>query len=176
MPVALYSVWSCSSGDVLVMTNWVHYKMSDNLQTTQCVFLLMITCWFWLKFPWNWHIVNKISTLHLVMPHCCLGMIQTNDGQANLNICRAQWVKLHAGVYIHPWGLVFNTLRPRQNGRHFPDDIFKCIFLNENEWIPIKISLKLVPKCQINIIPSFFQIMAWHRPGNKPLSEAMMVS
>ena len=26
----------------------------------------------------------------------------------------------------------FNTLRPRQDGRHFPDDIFKCIFLNEN--------------------------------------------
>ena len=25
-----------------------------------------------------------------------------------------------------------NTLRPRHNGRHFPDDIFKCIFLNEN--------------------------------------------
>ena len=25
-----------------------------------------------------------------------------------------------------------NTLRPRQNGRHFPDDIFKCIFLNQN--------------------------------------------
>ena len=23
-----------------------------------------------------------------------------------------------------------NTLRPRQDGRHFPDDIFKCIFLN----------------------------------------------
>ena len=22
-----------------------------------------------------------------------------------------------------------NTLRPRQNGRHFPDDIFRCIFL-----------------------------------------------
>ena len=28
--------------------------------------------------------------------------------------------------------ITFNTLRPRQNGRHFPDDIFKCIFLNEN--------------------------------------------
>ena len=26
----------------------------------------------------------------------------------------------------------FNTLRLRQNGRHLPDDIFKCIFLNEN--------------------------------------------
>ena len=60
----------------------------------------------------------------------------------------------------------FNTLRPRQNGRHFPDDILKCIFLNENEWISIKISLKPVPKCQINNIPSLFQIMAWRRPGN----------
>ena len=25
-----------------------------------------------------------------------------------------------------------NTLRPRQNGRHFPDDIFKRILLNEH--------------------------------------------
>ena len=40
---------------------------------------------------------------------------------------------------------VFNTLRPRQNGRHFPDDIFTWIFLNENVWIAIKISLKFVP-------------------------------
>ena len=43
-------------------------------------------------------------------------------------------------------GWRFNTLRPRQNGRHFPDDIFKCIFLSENEWSLIKISLKFVPK------------------------------
>ena len=35
-----------------------------------------------------------------------------------------------------------NILRPRQNGRHFPDDIFKCIYLNENLWIS-------------NIIPTF---------------------
>ena len=26
-------------------------------------------------------------------------------------------------------------MRPRQNGRHFADDIFKRIFENENEWI-----------------------------------------
>ena len=26
------------------------------------------------------------------------------------------------------------TLRPRQNCRYFPDDIFKCIFLNENQF------------------------------------------
>ena len=30
------------------------------------------------------------------------------------------------------WEDLINTLRPRQNGRHFPDDIFNWIFLNEN--------------------------------------------
>ena len=69
-----------------------------------------------------------------------------------------------------------NTLRPRQNGRHFADDIFKCIFLNENVWIPIKISLKFVPKGPINDIPALVQIMAWRRPGDKPLSEPIMIS
>ena len=69
-----------------------------------------------------------------------------------------------------------NSLRPRQNGRHFADDIFKCIFLNENVWIPIKISLKFVPKGPIDNIPALVQIMAWRRPGDKPLSEPMMVS
>ena len=68
-----------------------------------------------------------------------------------------------------------NTLRPGQNGRHFADNIFKCIFLNENVWIPIKISLKFFPKGPINNIPALVQIMAWRRPGDKPLSEAMMV-
>ena len=46
------------------------------------------------------------------------------------------------------------TLRPRQNGRHFADDIFKCIFLNENVWISIEISLKFVPKGPIDNIPA----------------------
>ena len=33
-----------------------------------------------------------------------------------------------------------------------------------------------VPKGQINNIPALVQIMAWRRPGDKPLSEPMMVS
>ena len=69
-----------------------------------------------------------------------------------------------------------NTLRPRQNGRHFSDDTFKCIFFNENVWILIKISLKFVPKGRINNIPALVQIMASRRPGDKPLSEPLMVS
>ena len=52
-----------------------------------------------------------------------------------------------------------HTLRPRHNGRHFPDNTFKPIFLNENIRISIKISLKFVPKVPINNIPAFVQIM-----------------
>ena len=69
-----------------------------------------------------------------------------------------------------------NTLRRRQNGRHFPDDIFKWIFLNENVIILSKISLKFVPRAAINNVPALVQIMVWCRTGDKPLSEQMMVS
>ena len=68
-----------------------------------------------------------------------------------------------------------NTLRPRQNGRHSADDTFKCIFLNENVKISIKNSLKFVPKGPFNNNSALVQIMAWRRPGDKPLSEPMMV-
>ena len=47
-----------------------------------------------------------------------------------------------------------NTLRPTQNGRHFADDILKCIFLNEKVWIPIEISLKFVSKGPIDNNPA----------------------
>ena len=68
------------------------------------------------------------------------------------------------------------ALRLRQNGRHFPDNIFKWIFLNENVWISLKISVKFVPKVQINNIPALVEIMAWRRSGDKPLSQPMVVS
>ena len=69
-----------------------------------------------------------------------------------------------------------NTSRPRQNGRHFPDDIFKWFILNENIWISIDISLKFVATGRINNIPALVQIMAWRREGDKPLSEPMILS
>ena len=71
--------------------------------------------------------------------------------------------------------LLLNTLRPRQNGRRFADYTFKRIFFNENIRMSNKISLKFVPKVPINNIPALVQIMAWRLPGNKPLSEPMIV-
>ena len=82
----------------------------------------------------------------------------------------ASWISfVQASLYT------FNTLRPRQNGCHFADDVFKGIFFNGNITIPIKISLKFVPKGLINNIPALVLIMAWRRPGDKPLSEPMLV-
>ena len=61
-----------------------------------------------------------------------------------------------------------NSLRPRQGQN--ADDIFKCIFSNENVWIPIKISLMFVSKGPINNIAALVQIMAWRRPGETDLN------
>ena len=55
----------------------------------------------------------------------------------------------------------------------FADDIFICIFFNENIWISIKMSLKFVPKGPINNISALVQIMDWHQKGGKPISEPM---
>ena len=70
---------------------------------------------------------------------------------------------------------LINTLRPKYNGRHFPDDILKWIFVNENVWTSIRISLKFVPRGPISNISALVQIMAWRRQGDKPLSELIIV-
>ena len=71
-------------------------------------------------------------------------------------------------------GRLINTLRPWQNEGIFANDMLKHIFLNENDYILIKISLKFVPHIQINNIPSLVQKMALRGSGDKPLSEPMI--
>ena len=39
--------------------------------------------------------------------------------------------------------------------------------MNENVRIPIKYSLKFVPKGPINTIAALVQMMAWRRPGQR---------
>ena len=50
--------------------------------------------------------------------------------------------------------IMINTLRLRQNGRHFADDTFKRIFLNDDVRILIEFSLKFIPKGPISNIPA----------------------
>ena len=107
-----------------------------------------------------------------------IGPLWTNFSEILIRIQIFQFKKTHFKMSSWKWlpfwrGL--NVLRPGQNGRHFPDGIFKSIFLNENVWFFIKIH-KFVPKWQINNVPSLVQIMAWRRSGDRPLSEPIMVS
>ena len=46
------------------------------------------------------------------------------------------------------------------------DDNFGCIFLNENERIPIRTSLKFVPRSLIHNKLALVQVMAWHRTSH----------
>ena len=83
-------------------------------------------------------------------------------------------VQHHSDVIWASWRL--NTLRPRWNGRHFADDTFKRFFLNKNVCNSLKNSLKFVPKVRVNSIQALVQVMAWRRPGDKPLSEPIMAN
>ena len=67
-----------------------------------------------------------------------------------LSISPRKWWPFSLGLNV------LNTLMPRQNGRHFTDDHFKCIFLNENIWNSINTLLKFIPMGRINNIPKYF--------------------
>ena len=81
---------------------------------------------------------------------------------SNLNVFKDAVITF--SCQLNPDPSLVNSSPPGQNGRHFADDIFRCIFVNENFYILIWISLKFVPKDPINSIPALIQIMAW-RPA-----------
>ena len=92
--------------------------------------------------------IDDKSTLAQVMDWC---------GQATSHYLSQCWPRS-----MWPYGVT----RPGRNRRKFSDDIFKCIFLNKNVLILIKILLKFILYGPINNIPPLVQIMAWCRPGN----------
>ena len=62
------------------------------------------------------------------------------------------------------------TPTPDKMAALLADENFKCIFVNGNDRILIRISLKFVPRSPINNNPALVQVMAWHRTGDRPLS------
>ena len=77
---------------------------------------------------------------------------------------------------LHPYNqTIFNTLRrPRQNGRHFRDDILKWFVVDVNAWISIKISLKFVSRGPNNNMPALVHMAIWRLLGDKPWFEPIM--
>ena len=126
----------------------------------------------------DWGIPLHANVSYFIWAYQCSTFIGESHMHANASYLF--WVYRSKALafdwVILGWSASVNTLRPRQNGRHFADTVFKCIFLNENVWISLKISLKFVPKVPINNIPSLVQAMTWRHSGDKSLSEPMMVS
>ena len=144
-----------------------------------------------MTFPMNhvlWTMIGSLS-YWLVMISVVISSFRSDKHSPSFSfglVIRLIMIKLTRTVIFHffhlsvqlgavPIILCPNALRLSQNGHHFADNPFKCIFVNENEWILINISLKFVPKGSITNIPWLVQIMTWRRPGDKPLFKAMMV-
>ena len=103
---------------------------------------------------WRHWLINVVASLRKL----------TSTTYANLELEHDRKCK-HGFIFLI-------TLKPKQNA----DDILKCILLNENIWIPLKIVLKFVAYVRINNIPALVQITIFQRlVGAKPLSGPMMV-
>ena len=53
-------------------------------------------------------------------------------------------------------------------------DIFKCIFLNENDYNSDSNFTEILTRSPIDNKPALVQVMAWRRIGDKTLPEPMM--
>ena len=69
--------------------------------------------------------------------------------------------------------LLLNTMRPRQKGWNYADDIFMFISLKEKFLLWWIFLLKYAHKDPINNKSISIQIMVWDQSGDKPLSELM---
>ena len=114
-----------------------------------CVHLAILTFWLASRAfcsEIRWHVIGQVYNI----PHINIHMVFLCF---DLLWLYSQFLVGSCDLLTH----VLNTLRPRQNVRHLPDDT------NENVLFSIKLSLKFVPKCQINNAPAMVQIMAWRR-------------
>ena len=126
----LYSTWT--------------YALYTHIYTADCTSTNGLRCLVWIEKTIKVNHDSLIPSVILVTKTHCL-----ERHRVTRRVTRT-WVSHRINEH--------NTLRPRQNGRHFADDTLKCIFLKGNVWIPIEISLKFVPKGSINNNPALFQI------------------
>ena len=132
---------------IAVCHSLTHCHIMYNIQTL--IFVCQGMAYAWIRFVWFYTILH--------------------NNQDYLMFSLRYWTTSVIKHALTHWGW-------DKNGRHFSDDIFKCIFLDKDMWFPLKISLMFVTRGLINNIPALVQAMAWWRPGDKPLSEPMMVS
>ena len=130
---------------------WNQLPLCDQVSHIMYIVAAETRLWTYWTFLLNQGLVS--------MQRCCLSSIEipiidirkSYNSLLIIHIYRETDLKIEIGLnpYLSVllqwhWGTL-NTLRPRQNGSHFADDIWKCISLNENYWTVNKISLNYVP-------------------------------
>ena len=77
-------------------------------------------------------ILSKIHTFSFKKMHLKTSSVKWRPFWLGLNV-----LMITSGITWQrgQWRSVYLTHWDRENGRHLPDDIFKCIFLNKNVWI-----------------------------------------
>ena len=119
---------------------------------------------------------NKIQNKYAINLYC----VVPEEKYIGLGLTEAYIVLLDGwwfctsctGINLHLNQEKFNSSSPGKNPRHFSNDIFKCIFMNEKFCFLVPISLKFVangPKSALVLA------MAWRRKGDNPLSESILM-
>ena len=109
------SIWKCPFIQALIVKPWLP---SESMHTSWVIFLVLICQSF----------IQSYDDLFL-MNHLVSGEHQSLDYREEVARPRQ---KTHMMVYLLESPFCINTLRPRQNGRHFTKNMFKCIFMNKD--------------------------------------------
>ena len=133
-----------------LLSNWGSWATCPSLWRGQEIFYLKMEKWA--------IIVDMLSIVEMQVQ--CIHIEELNKPHL--------WVAMGTAQLAH-WGR-------DKTAAIFQTTFSNAFFLNENVCIPLKISLKFVPEVRINSFPALVQIMAWRRPGDKPLSEPMRVN
>ena len=117
----VYLGGSYASGALSAFVRVSRHKTLCVYHLSHCFLLVFVFCliniFFKFKFKFQVQGHNELSKLH----QCWIKEMHLKKPPAKcLPFCSG----------LKDW--ILNTLRPRQNDRHFGDVFFKCIFLNEN--------------------------------------------
>ena len=98
------------------------------------------------------HLKSATSKVQVLMmgPRTPLAKSERRDKMNNECKCQEKRLWINVPCADAMW---YQLISPGQNGHHFTDDIFRCIFVKEKCCVFIKISLKFVPKGPMNNIP-----------------------
>ena len=160
-----------------------------------CTTRFSFTAWVFVRSHWLGHFKLCGSAMHVFMKFPrnlliskCYKFIHQLLMRGSNSSLRARghvgcWVEFHP-VSRTVWGVkvtlhvchyrTLTHLTLDKQATILADGNFKCIFLNENDRIPIRISLTHIAMSQIVNNPALVRAMAWRRTADKPLPEPML--